>query len=168
MAAVGLVLSAVGTVMQLRGQRKQTEALKEAEAQRQKQMQLEAQRQRRDTIRNMIMVQTLGISKAVNQGAGAGSSAIGGVVGQASGRAGNEVVGLNQNEQIGNNIFAANRKAYDASIISSFGAGLSSLGGTFMSDAGIFSRVGQTGWFGPVGDQSQKDYNRWAFGFGGK
>lgn len=146
MAVAGLILSAVGTGLSIYGQIQQANAMKDAEAQRQKQMNLDAARQRRQMIRESLWARAQAISTATNQNAAYGSG-IPGAYGQISGRTGNQLVASSQNQEIGNNIFAANRRAYDASIISDFGSGLSSLGGMFMQDSGTISRVGRVGYF---------------------
>jgi hypothetical protein len=144
--AFGLIISAIGLGVQTIGQIQQTKAMKQAEAQRQKQANLEATRQRRDIVRNAIMARSTAVSNAANQGAQYGSGLPGGI-GQIEGRAGNQQVASEQNQEIGNNIFAANKKYYNASVLTDIGGGLSSLGNMFMSQAATFQRVGQVGYF---------------------
>lgn len=146
MAVAGLILSAIGTGVSVYGQIKGVQAAKDAEAQRKKQMNLDAMRQRREIIRNQNLARATAISTGANTGAFYGS-ALPGAEGQIAGRAGNQITGSSQNQEIGNNIFAANRRAFDASIISDFGAGMSSLGNGLISNAGTFERVNKVGWF---------------------
>lgn len=144
MAVAGLVLSAIGTGIGVYGQMQSNNAAKEAEAQRQKQLTLDSMRQRRDVVRNLLLTRAQAVSTAAQQGA-TGGSALPGAFGQIAGVAGRSTQGITQNQDIGNSIFAANRKAFDASTISGFGSGLTSLGGVLMNDAGTIQRVGQSG-----------------------
>lgn len=146
MAVAGLILSAIGVGVSVYGQIQGAKAQKDAEKQRQKQLNLDAARQRRTAVRNAIWAKSQALSTATSQGANFGSG-VPGAYGQIEGRTGNELEASGQNQEIGNNIFAANRRAYNASIISDFGSGLTSLGGLFMQDAGTFKRVGQNGYF---------------------
>lgn len=141
MAAAGLIIGAVGLGLQVYGQVQQGKAMKEAEANRKKQMNLDALRQRRDIARNATMARSQALAAATNQGAAGGSGLQGGY-GQIAGRTGGQTVAVNQNQQIGNNIFNANMKAYNASVFTDIGSGLYSLGGSMMSNAGTFGRVG--------------------------
>jgi hypothetical protein len=143
--AVGAIFSLVGIGMQVYGQIAQANALKRQTALQEKQMNLEADRQRRDIIRNAIMARAIAQTNAANQGALFGSGLQGGY-GQIAGRSGNQIVATNQNQEIGQGIFKAQRQYYNASIISSFGSGLSSLGNMFMQNAGTINRVSSVGY----------------------
>lgn len=146
MAVAGLIIGAVGLGLQVYGQMQQTKALKEAEANRKKQLNLDSLRQRREIARNATVAHSQALAAATAQGAAGGSGLQGGY-GQIAGRAGQQTVASNQNQEIGNNIFAANTKYYNASVITDIGAGLYSLGGSVMSNAGTFGRVGQNAGF---------------------
>lgn len=146
MAVAGLILQAVGLGVSVVGQINQTSAAKKAEAARQKQMNLEESRRRRDIIRNTIATQAAARNTAANQGALYGSAYPGGQ-GQIAGRGGDQLVASRQNQDLGNDVFAANKDYYNASVLTDFGAGLSSLGGMLVSNAGTIKRVGQNGFF---------------------
>ena len=141
MAAAGLILGAVGLGLQVYGQIQQTKALKAEEAQRKKQMNLDALRQRRDIARNAAMARATALASANAQGA-AGGSGIQGGFGKIAGRAGNQTGAVNQNQEIGNKIFDAKQKYYNASVFTDIGSGLFSLGGSLINNAGSFARVG--------------------------
>lgn len=146
MAAVGLILQVAGLGLSLYGQSQQTAAMKRAEDARNKQMNLDAQRRRRDVIRNAVYAQAQARNTAASQGALYGSAYPGGQ-GQISGRAGNQTVESSQNQEIGSDIFAANKDYYNASVYTDIGAGLGSLGGMLVNNAGTIKRVGQNGYF---------------------
>lgn len=141
LVGIGLALSAVGTVAQVIGQQKQTAALKKAEDSRQQQLTLDTARRTRETVRQGIKQRAEATFAAASQGAQAGSGLQGGY-GQISGDVGRTNLANSQNQELGNSIFAANKDYYNASGITNFGVGLSSLGGTLMSNAGTFARVG--------------------------
>ena len=140
-AALGLALSAIGTFVQLSGQAKMTAALKSAEAARQQQLALDTMRRNRETIRQGQVARSQAEATAVAQNA-QGGSGLSGAEGQIGGEVGRTLVANNQNQQLGNKIFEANQAYYSASGTVGLGAGLSSLGGLFMNNAGIFNRIG--------------------------
>lgn len=141
-AAVGLVLSAVGIGVQMYGQKKQTDALKKSEKAREAQLTLDSMRKRRETVRNMLIARSNAEFAASGQGASFGS-VLPGAYGGISGQGGNQTVAINQNEQLGKQIFSANRDYYTASGITGLGQGITSLGGMVMENAGTISKVGQ-------------------------
>lgn len=141
LVGIGLALSAVGTVAQLAGQNAQTAALKKAEEARQQQLTLDTQRRTRDTVRQGVVQRAQAEQAAFSQGAGGGSGLPGGY-GQIAGDVGRTISANNQNQDLGNQIFSANKAYYNASGTTNFGVGLSSLGGTLLNNAGLFNRVG--------------------------
>jgi hypothetical protein len=152
---VGLATSLAGTAVQMVAAQKQAKAQKasiraqqKAEAQRERQMNLDAQRSRREEVRKAQRARAQAVAQIQSQGA-QGGSAVQGASGQIFGQAARAQVATTQNQQIGANIFAANReraaadmKAADARALSSFGSGIASIGGVFMSNAGTFGRIG--------------------------
>lgn len=71
---------------------------------------LDASRRQREEIRKGISARAQATSAAINQGAGdAGSSALGGASGTISGRIGNNLMGIFQNQEIGNKLFDVNK-----------------------------------------------------------
>jgi hypothetical protein len=88
------------------------------QAQQQQAMELDARRQSLEIIRNQQRGRSLALSTAVAQGGSGGirSSALAGGYGQVSGQTGVNLLGVSQNLQIGENIFAANNAISSAKI----------------------------------------------------
>lgn len=130
--------------------------------QRENAMQLNARRNSLEQFRNTQRMAARASAAAVTQGAQFGSGLAGGL-GQIQAQGAYNVQGLNQNEQIGENIFGLNRtisgeKLQLAQLQSQYGQtsatnqGFSSLGGSLMSLAGPASRLVQGG--NPFGNAS--------------
>jgi hypothetical protein len=138
-AAVTAVASVAGSYLQYKGQQQQTAALQKAERLRERQMNLQAQRERRDAIRQAMAARATALATATTQGASsAGSSALGGAYGQIQGEANRQTLAINQNQQIGKGIFAANRAYSQGTLMSGFGSMVANTGaaiGTFMESA---------------------------------
>jgi hypothetical protein len=137
--AIGVGASVAGTVAGVVGQARASRAAKRAEELRERQMNLEAARQRRAEFRNVIKSRASIISNATQAGAEQGSGLPGGV-GSTTAQGLSNVQAINQNQQIGQGIFAANRDSFSGRSLASFGAGLVSLGGMAISNAPAFSR----------------------------
>jgi hypothetical protein len=128
-AAVTAVASIAGGYLQYKGMQKQTAALQKAERLRERQMNLQAQRERRETIRQAMLARSTALATTTAQGASApGSSALGGAYGQITGEAGRQTLSINQNQEIGAGIFAANRAYSKASLTTGFGQMVSGVG----------------------------------------
>ena len=125
-ATASLILGAVGTAVSYYGQTKEADARKQAESAREKQQTLLAQRQRRKALRQSIIANSTARFNATAQGADSGS-ALPGAFGQIAGETGRQIQSINQNEELGSEIFDANRNFYDASKTTSAGAGLGRL-----------------------------------------
>lgn len=159
--AIGLGLSAVGTFVGMQGAKEQAaqqakafELQAEAEKQREKQMRLEATRKRREVVRQAIQARSMAVATTTAQGA-SGGSALAGAQAGITNREGTNLLAINQNEQIGANLFSINRQihgayrsAADAGSQVSLGSGLSSLGGALMKADGMFGRLSGGGGFG--------------------
>ena len=147
--AVAGALASVASVgvgfMQAAEQRKQGKFAREAEAKRQQQMNLEATRQKRQTIRQAQLQRAQAESVANAQGA-TESSGLSGALGVISGSEASTNLATNQNQEIGNAIFEANKnKATAMSNASMYGAisgGLGSLGSTVLNNLGTMNRLG--------------------------
>lgn len=137
--AAGL-LSLAGTGLQVYGALQQAAASKKAEQLRANQMNLEAQRARREQIRRAQVARAQATASAVTQGAQF-SSALAGGQSQINNEAGRNRMAINQDQQIGNAIFSANRDYANAGMISTLGGGVSSLGGAFASNAETITRL---------------------------
>ncbi len=138
---IGTALGLAGTGFQVIGQFKAQAAAKRAEALREQQMKLDATRQRRQIIREAIVARGQAVSNASNQGALGGSGIQGGIA-QITNRANQAIVGVNQNEKIGSQIFDANADIASGQTISSIGSGLSSLGGAFVDNQQTIGKLG--------------------------
>jgi hypothetical protein len=156
-AGLGLALGAVGTLTQMRAQRQQAaaqrrqlEAQMRAEEERRRQMNLDAQRRKRQEIRQAQVARANALAVATGQGAGEGSvmaGAEGGIFGQRN----TNLVGINQNQEIGNRIFDYNAEAGRAGIAmanagstAAMGSGLTSLGGALVRSSGTLGSIGRS------------------------
>ena len=140
-AAIGLGLGAVGTAVTVVGQQKQAKAQKKAETLRENQMNLEASRTRRQQVREMLAARGAALTAGADQGAGEGSGIAGGLA-QIAGTGGSAITATNQNQTIGQNIFAANRQYASGGSMASFGGGISSLGGALIKNSATISKLG--------------------------
>lgn len=116
-AAVGAVVSVgaslFGGYKQMQAQEKMVKAQQRAEKLREQQMNLQATRERREVIRNAILARSTALATTTAQGASSsGSSALGGAYGQIAGDANRQTLAINQNQNIGSGIFAANRQYF--------------------------------------------------------
>lgn len=115
-AAINLGSALVGGFMQYKGMQTQIKAQQKAEKLRERQMNLQAMRERREVIRQSILARSTALAQTTAQGAAAsGSSALGGAYGQISGDKNRQIVAINQNQQIGQGIFKANRQYFAGS-----------------------------------------------------
>lgn len=80
---------------------------RQAEAQRRQAMEMDARRRQTEIIRNQQRARSLGLAAATSQGASRGTGLQGGY-GQISGQTGTDILGVQQNLQIGRNIFDIN------------------------------------------------------------
>lgn len=111
--AVSVGSALFGGYKQMQGQKEMVKAQQKAEKLRERQMNLQAMRERRDVIRQSILARSTALAQTTAQGASAaGSSALGGAYGQIGGDAGRQTVAINQNQQIGQGIFKANRQYF--------------------------------------------------------
>lgn len=133
-AAISIGASAVGGYFQYKGQQQMIKAQQKAERLRERQMNLQAMRERREVVRNSILARATALATTTAQGAAApGSSALGGAYGQIGGDRGRQTLAINQNQEIGQGIFKANRQYFSGtqtqgmgSMISGFGQAASS------------------------------------------
>lgn len=113
-AILGLGLSAVGTFMGMsasheanQAQRAQIEDEQKVEGQRQQVASLLHERNQMQILRNHQRARSMGLEAAATQGAQQGSG-IAGAYGQIRGQSGVDLVGENQNWEIGQNVFNLN------------------------------------------------------------
>lgn len=139
--AVGLGLSAAGTITSMIGQAQASDASKRQESLRRRQMDLETSRQRRGVIRQALRARSMSLISGSEQGALNGSGIAGGL-GQIGGQATSNLQGINQAEEIGVGMFQTNQQITGAQELASFGGGLSSLGGSIYGSSETLGRLG--------------------------
>lgn len=151
----GLALAGIGVGAQIAGaqhaadaQKQEIAAQQQSESIRQQGMQLDAQRKRREQVRQGMLAQSQALTAGANSGAQY-SSGVAGAIAGAGEQAQYNILGTNEAQNIGNqlfqsnrNIFAAKSKEADAASLSATGSGLSSLGGALLSNIGNINRVG--------------------------
>ena len=157
-AAVGVGLSAAGTLTSIQAAKKQNQAQQQviageqaAEAQKQKAMEIDARRRQLETFRNVQRSRSLALTNATNQGAGQGSGLQGGF-GQIGGEGGTNLLGIYQGLETGRDLFGINSQISQAKIglanasqQAALGAGLSSLGGAAINSLGTIGKL-TSGW----------------------
>lgn len=156
-AVAGLAVAGTGAAVSYSAAKSQAtansqalDAQKQTEALRQQQMNLDATRRKREIIRASVAARSSAVAQTTAQGAaGVGGSSLAGAVGSIAGRQGVGFGGVDQNQQIGNSIFAAHQaqltayqSAANAQSVGAIGAGMSSLGGALLTNAGTFGKVG--------------------------
>jgi len=154
-AAIGVAAGIAGTAVSYAGQQQAASAQKKvlasqqaAEASRQTQMNLDATRKKREILRQAQIARAAAVSTANAQGAG-DTSALEGAQGAIAGQSGVNLTGVAQNQELGNNIFAANAQTGAARIqeagagaLSAAGSGISSLGGALVKYSGTIAKIG--------------------------
>ncbi len=140
-AAIGLAIGAAGTAMSVKSQMDQAKAQNKAEAARKKAADLDALRRKRAAIRDMQQQRAVALSNATAQGASEGSGLQGAMAG-VTGQGVTNIVGIEQQQQLGSQIFSANRQATKAASFGATGEGLQSLGGQLIGNAGTISSIG--------------------------
>lgn len=151
-SVIGTGLGVAGSFQQAAGQRKAQNAQKRQEVYRQRLMETESHRTQMDLIRQQQIARATSLANTTAQGAASsGSSAMPGAEGTISSQFGRARQADSSNLQFGQFQFAENRRVADANqmaarggTIASAGAGLSSLGGIFVSNAQRIGRIGQT------------------------
>lgn len=152
--AGGLAASAAGTAIQFQGQQKAhaaselgIDAQQQAEAARNQAMELDATRKRREMVRQAVVARSQSLAQATGQGAQFSSSLAGAQAG-ITGQTNYNMLGVNQNEEIGQDIFKANqnllsarRQESSAQSQIALGSGISSLGGTIASGVSSINRL---------------------------
>jgi hypothetical protein len=142
-SGIALASTAAGTALGYVGQQKAQKGQEKAEKTREQAMNLDANRQRRRMIRESMAARSLALSNATSQGAQAGSGLQGGY-GQISGQTNTNIQGVNQQQQLGAQLFSANRQQVSGNSMSNFGSGLRALGSDLYNSAGSIDRIGTT------------------------
>jgi hypothetical protein len=140
----GTLAAVAGAGANIYGQIQASEASKKQEAIRQKQMALEARKARIDAIRRTQQARATGLvnqSGAGIQISGGGTSAYGGLVGQAESGLASSIQNINTGEALGSALFAANAAESEARGISGVGGGLFQLGTNAANNADSVGRL---------------------------
>ena len=132
LGGLATLASVAGTAVGIAGTLMSHSAQKKAEKLREKQMNLEAMRQTRGVVREANRQRAVALSVSTAQGSQLGSG-LAGAKGQIAGQANSTTLGINQGQEIGAGIFAANRADAAGRMISGMGSGLSSLAGSLSS-----------------------------------
>lgn len=145
--AIGALTGIAGTAMQYAGSQKAQEGQERAEKLREAQMTIESTRQKRQIIRQALVARSDALTAATSQGAAQGSGLQGGLA-QIGGQANTNLTGVNQSQQLGQEMFAANRTISRGQTMQSTGSGLSSLGGALVKNQETIGRVGAYSLYG--------------------
>lgn len=144
-AALTAITGVVGTAVGAIGSLQQAKGMKRAEAVREKQMNLQAAREKRASIRESVIARAQATSNATAQGADQGSGLAGGL-GQISSQNASNIQGISQGQELGREMFAANRQIARGQTMGSIGGAIQGLGSYI---AGAFeqnNRLQKNGW----------------------
>lgn len=153
-AVVGIGAAIAGTATSIAGASAQNDAQhqelaisQQENAQRQHLFEIEQQRKRVEDLRNAQQATSTARTRAVNQGAQFGSGLLGGV-GQIQGESNYNILGIQQNTQIGENMFALDSQMTQAKVASAnastmqgIGSSLTSLGGSVINSLGAIGNL---------------------------
>lgn len=132
---VGIAVSAIGAYTQAKGAKK-------AEDIHKRQMDLQAERDRRGSLRQALIARATATSNATAQGADQGSGLAGGL-GSISNQNAQNQQGINQGQQLGTQMFAANRQISRGQTMQSMGGAIQGFGDWFSSSFEQNNRVAQ-------------------------
>lgn len=141
LSGVSTGLSIFGGMNQAKGEKKQSAALEAEEAIRNKQMQLDFQRTRIEAVRSAAITSSMATAAAANQG-GLQSSSFKSGKSAIANQENYQLEGIQQNLDLGNQIFKARTDYYNAGGQISFGQGQSNLGNQIAGNIDNLSRIG--------------------------
>lgn len=130
-----------GTAVSYVGAQKQQKGAERAERIREAQMKLQADRDRRASIRQAIVARAQATSNASSQGAVADSSLQGGLA-QISGVNNRNQRDIRLGEDLGQQMFAANRTISSGQTLQSIGSSIQGFGSTIAQNYDLFKRTG--------------------------
>lgn len=104
-------------------------------------MNLDAKRQRRKIIREQQLARSQALTTATAQGA-ASSSSLQGAFASTQGQTNTAIRGVDANQQLGGEVFAANRQYAAGQTQSNTGQAIASIGGQIMGNQEQLTRVG--------------------------
>ncbi len=146
-AVGGTITSMVGASAQNDAQQAQIAISQKENDQRQHLFEIEQQRKRIEDLRNAQQATATARSRATNQGAQFGSGLLGGLE-QIQGESNYNILGINQNTQIGENLFSLDQQLTQAKIASanaattqSIGSSLTSFGGSVINSLGAIGNL---------------------------
>lgn len=140
----GLVTGAVGTGVQMVGQRKASKASERAENLREQQMQLDYQRRQRETIRRQMVANAMAVARGTSQGVNLESSAIPGAIAEQAGTAGRDMLYNTQSADIGVGLFNANADIAAGQSLAATGQGIGKLGSSLVSNSQMIGQIGNS------------------------
>lgn len=152
----GAITSFVGASQQQAANADAVAAQQRAEAARFKAMKIDADRRRRQLIRQAQIASAQALATGVAQGASKGS-ALPGAYGQIAGQLGFGLTGVNQQEALGTELFAANQQLLQAKLAGASAATTSALGQSFTSVGNTI--IGNLDKIGRVGDYATGQFN---------
>lgn len=173
-AAVGIASGIAGTATSIVGASAQGDAQQQMlgiqakeQQQRQNLFEIEQQRKRVEDLRNAQTASSTARSRAVNQGAQFGSGLLGGLA-QVQGESNYNLLGIQQNTQIGENMFGLDQQLTQAKIASAQASTMQSIGGSLTSFGGaVVNSMGNIGKLtSGFGSPSSSGVSGSAFGFG--
>lgn len=147
MQAEGAEIQSQGSLQQVEGAKVQNAASKEitklelkAEEQRFRAMEVDSKRKQLEVVRNQQRARALGLATATAQGASKGS-ALSGAYGQVSGQSGVNMLGIQQNLELGRNIFNINSGISSQKLAYAAGGDIINEGaGTIARGQGVISK----------------------------
>lgn len=125
--ALSGIAGLVGTGVQAYGAMQANKGAKKAEELRMRQMNLEAARERRQVVRQSVIARSEALSNATAQGAQGGSGLQGGF-GQIANQQGQNTTAINQGQEIGMGMFAANKQISTGQTYQSIGGAIQNFG----------------------------------------
>jgi hypothetical protein len=140
LAGLSSIASLAGVGIQAYGSMQAAKGAEQAEALRQRQMNLQATREKRNTIRQSIVARAQALSAGTAQGGTGGSGLMGGL-GQIAAQGASNLQGISQGQELGNQMFDANRQISRGQTMQSIGAGFQSLGSYLSQGFEQFSRA---------------------------
>lgn len=144
--AIAAVITAIAAVasagVSYYGQQVSADAQKQQEKLRKRQMNLEAARQRRQVAREAAQQRAIALTQGVAQG-GQGSSGVAGSLADIGNVGNQNILGINQGQQIGSQMFSANVQEARGDSISATGAAIGSLGDKVANSLTLYGNIGQ-------------------------
>jgi hypothetical protein len=141
LAAIGTAVSVGSTIAGVAAARKEAKFEDRAEDARKKSANLDALRRQRAVVREMQQQRAIALSNATVQGSSEGSGLSGTMAG-ITGAGLTNMTGIQQQNALGNQVFAANKQARKARTTQSTMEGLNTLGGTLVKNAGSIESIG--------------------------